>query len=69
MAAIAVTLERRARIVPMVLLTYAVIATVLIALFVTLRAAGSTTTGTPRPRPQTGPPVTVVAPITEDAVR
>jgi len=66
MAAI-VTLERRPSVLPRVLLTYALLATVLIALFLTLSGVGSTTAGTrPTPHPQTGPPRTVETPISSE---
>lgn len=65
MASVAVTIQRQPTFLPRVLLTYALIATVLITLFLTIRAMGSTSVGTPTPRPQKGPPVTVVAPIAE----
>ena len=36
----------------------------LLGLVLTIRTLGSTTAGSPKPRPQTGPPVMLVAPIT-----
>ena len=65
MASVAVTIERQPTVLTRVLLTYALLATVLITLFLTIRAVGSTTVGTPTPRLQQGPPVTVVAPIAD----
>jgi hypothetical protein len=63
MSAIAVTLERRPTVPLRVRLTYALIVTILIVLFLTIQSIGSTTAGTPpTPRPQSGPPVTTAAP-------
>jgi hypothetical protein len=70
MAAIAVTLERQQRIPPLMLLIYALLVTVLIALFLTIRSVGSTTVGTPpTPRPETGPPVTAAAHVSQPSQR
>lgn len=64
MSAIAVTLERRPTVPLRVGLTYALIVTILIVLFLTIQSIGSTTAGTPpTPRPQSGPPVTAAAPV------
>jgi hypothetical protein len=69
MAAVAGTFETHSRIASRVLLTYALAFAIVIGLVLTIRALGSTTAGSPKPRPQTGPPVTLVAPITGDTVR
>jgi hypothetical protein len=61
MASVAVTIERQPTVLPRLLLTYALIATVLITLLLTIHAMGSTSVGTPTPRPQKGSPVTLVA--------
>lgn len=65
MSAIAVTLERRPTLpLRVVGLTYTLIVTILIVLFLTIQSIGSTTAGTPpTPRPQSGPPVTAAAPV------
>jgi hypothetical protein len=69
MAAIAGTFETHPRIASRVLLTYALAFAIVIGLVLTIRTLGSTTAGSPKPRSQTGPPVTLVAPITGDNVR
>jgi hypothetical protein len=62
MAAIAGTFEPHSRIVSRVLITYMLVLAVAIGLVLMIGSVGSTRTGSPRPRPQTGPPVTLVAP-------
>jgi hypothetical protein len=52
-----------------VLLTYVLGLAIVIGLVFTIRTLGSTTAGSPKPRPQTGPPVTLVAPITGQTVQ
>jgi hypothetical protein len=69
MAAIAGTFETHPRIASRVLLTYALAFAIVIGLVLTIRTFGSTTAGSPKSRPQTGPPVTLVAPITGETVR
>lgn len=69
MAAVAGTLETHPKITSRVLLTYVVALTMVIGLILTVRALGSTTAGSPKPRPQTGPPVTLVAPISRETVQ
>jgi hypothetical protein len=69
MAAVAGTLETHRRIASRVLLTYVLVLSIVIGLVFTIRTLGSTTAGSPKPRPQAGPPVTLVAPITGQTVQ
>jgi hypothetical protein len=69
MAAFAGTFETHPRIASRVLLTFMLALSIVIGLVLTIRTLGLTTAGSPKPRPQTGPPVTLVAPITGQTVR
>ncbi len=69
MAVVAGTLETHPRIASRVLLTYVVALAIVVGLILTIRTLGSTTAGSPKPRPQIGPPITSVAPITGQAVQ
>jgi hypothetical protein len=69
MAAVAGTFETHPRIASRVLLTYVLALAMVIGLVLTIRTLGSTTAGSPKPRPQTGPAVTLVAPITGQTVQ
>lgn len=69
MAAVAGTFQSHPRIASRVLLTYLLAFAIAIGLVLTISALGSTTMGSPKPRPQTGPPVTLVAPISEQTVQ
>jgi hypothetical protein len=64
MGAVAGTFETFPRIASRVLLTYVLALAIMIGPVLTIRTLGSTTAGSPKPGPQTGPPVTLVAPIT-----
>jgi hypothetical protein len=69
MAAVAGTFETHTRIASRVLLTYVLALAIMIGLVLTIRTLGLTTAGSPKPRPQTGPPVTLVTPITGQTVQ
>jgi hypothetical protein len=69
MAAVAGTFESHPRIASRVLLTHLLAFAIAIGLVLTISALGSTTMGSPKPRPQTGPPVTLVAPISGQTVQ
>jgi hypothetical protein len=69
MSAVAGTFQTHPRIASSVLLTYLVALAIMIGVILTIRTLGSTTVGSPKPRPQTGPPVTLVAPITGQTVQ
>ena len=69
MAAVAGTFETHPRIASRESLTYVLALAILIGLALTIRSMGSTMAGSPKPRPQTGPPVTLVAPITGQTVQ
>jgi len=64
MAAVAGTFETHPQNTRRWWLTYVLLVGIMVGLVLTIRAMGSSTVGTPNPRPQTGPPVTVVAPVT-----
>ena len=69
MAAIAATFERHGRVASRVSMTYVLAFAILIVMVLTIRALGSTSIGSPTPRPQTGPPVTGIAPVSGGSVR
>lgn len=69
MAAIAENFERHGRVASRAWITYVLTFAFLIVLLLTIRALGSTSVGSPTSRPQTGPPVTVIAPVSGGSVR
>lgn len=62
MATAAAGFEAHPGLAVRVLVTYVVVLGLVIGMALGIRALGSTTPGSPTPRPQTGPPVTLVVP-------
>ncbi len=69
MTAAAMTSEAHPGIALRVLVAYLLALAIVIGTVLTIRALGSTTAGSPAPLPQTGPPVTLVVPVTGHIVR
>jgi hypothetical protein len=69
MTAVAIAPRLRPRTAFRVLVTYLVALAIFVGTALGIRAVGSTTAGSPTPRPQTGPPVTLVLPSTGDVAR